>query len=511
MCATCPLCRSPCSWETVRISVCACTPSIMASTLSPAPRSSACDCCECGVAVGTEGSQRGSLLLPCQHVLHMGCVEFMRRRGKVLMGMDSADLPLDEEGSNRVSGGGADKIGLTLSSSWTNRANGFCVCPACFAQITRIIPLYLRSTNDDVGADSTATAATPSQVTAGASAIAEAEYKRVHAAQKQVLHRLRSLCDQRRRVTELTHACANLHEQRARCLAEVEREERCFPGLMHTGGLVDGEARIGSSSNVISSTTTSLAMEHMGMTELELYMAQVTPQLLRTQAELRRERQMLERRTKRLNALRMHYLSMKELCALDETIAQREAETPRSTSNATRHATNVALQTLRRGPVHVSKGVPRIQAPATSISSGIAGGPETGTAPSRKRHRGDAAIDVDDEVSPDVVEVLSGEESEADGSVSPAGVTVLNVDETTGSDADDRDGSVTASLVPMADNDTYTDEGAYEAPYLIPCYVRPATMSSSMGPKAPTSTVTQHHLRLLPRREDRLWQPSLQF
>lgn len=491
----------------------------MASAFSPslAPRSSACDCCECGVVVGTEGSQRGGLLLPCQHVLHMGCVEFIRRRGKVLMGMDSTDLPLDEEEGSRVSGGGADKIGVALSSrgssAWASRTHGCCVCPACFTQITRIIPLYLRSTNDDVGADSTVTVPTPSHVTTGASATAEAEYRRVHAAQKQVLHRLRSLCDQRRRVTELTHACANLHEQRARCLAEVEREERCFPGLTHSGGLVDGEARVESSSAVVSSTAASPALEHMGMTELELYMAQATPQLLRTQAELRKERQMVERRTKRLNALRVHYRSMRERRARDEVIAQREAHARRNTADAARHSTPVPSETLRRAPLHASEGVPRIQEPGVCSSSGVASGPGAAAAPSRKRHRGDAAIDVDDEVSPDVVEVLSGDGSDADDSGSPTDVTVLDVDENTGSDASDKDGSMGLDVAPMADDGTYADESAYEAPYLVPCYVRPATTSSSssVGSKAPTPAVTQHHLRLLPRREDRLWQPSLQF
>ncbi|CBZ28658.1 conserved hypothetical protein [Leishmania mexicana MHOM/GT/2001/U1103] len=492
----------------------------MASALSSSsstPCSSACDCCECGVVVGTEGSQRGCLLLPCQHVLHMGCVEFIRRRGKVLMGMDSTDLPLGEEEGSCVSGGGADKIGLALStrssSTWASRTNDFCVCPACFTQIARIIPLYLRSANDDVGAVSTSTAPTPSQVTVGALATGEVEYRRVHTAQKQVLHRLRSLSDQRRRVTELTHACANLHDQRARCLAEVEREERCFPGLTHSGGLVDGEARVGSSSAVVSSTATALSMEHMGVTELELYMAQATPQLLRTQAELRKERQITERRTKRLNALRMHYHSMKELCALDETIAQREVHAGRNTADAARHSTPVPSETLRRAPSHTSKGAQRIQGPGASSSSGVASGPEAAAAPSRKRHRGDAAVDVDDEVSPDVVEVLSGDESDADDSGSPADVTVLDVDENTGSDAGDKDGSIGVDVAPMADDGTYADESAYEAPYLIPCYVRPATASSSstVGPKVSTSAVTQHHLRLLPRREDRLWQPSLQF
>ncbi|CAJ1029202.1 hypothetical protein, conserved [Leishmania lindenbergi] len=490
----------------------------MASAVSSfTPCSSMCGCCECGLVVGTESSQRGSLLLPCQHVLHMGCVEFIWRRGKALMGMDSTDLPHNEEENSNGSGDGANKAGLALSSNgWARRTNGSCVCPACFTPITRIIPLYLRGTNDDVGADTTTKARAPSHATAGAPATTEAEYRRVHTAQKHVLHRLRSLCDQRRRVTELTRACASLHEQRARCLAEVEREERCFPGLLQSSGLANAEARLGSSSAMVSNTTASLAIEHMGVTELELYMAQVTPQLLRTQAELRKERHLIERRTKKLNALRTHYYATKELYALDGAIAQRKVHAYRNTADAARHPTSVGLVTLRRAPLHLSEGAPCSREPEASSSSGATRGTEIGSAPSRKRHRGDAAIDVDDEVSPDVVEVLSGEESDAEDSSSPVGVTVLNVDEDTGSDADDGDRGVEVNLVPMSDDGAYVDESAYEAPYLIPCYVRPTTTSSSAagsaaGPKVPTSAITQHHLRLLPRREDRLWQPSLQF
>ncbi|KAG5500037.1 hypothetical protein GH5_04179 [Leishmania sp. Ghana 2012 LV757] len=487
---------------------------------SSASRSSACDCCECGVVVGTESAQRASLLLPCQHVLHMGCVEFIRRRGKVLMGMDSTDLPLDEEnGSASVNSAG--KTDLVLrgpgNNSWTRYTHGFCVCPACSTAITRIIPLYLRSTNDNVRADPTDSAPTPSQVASEASATAEAEYRRVHRAQKHVLYRLRSLCDQRRRVTELTHACANLHEQRARYLAEVEREERCFPGLTHSGGLLDADSRVGSSSAVASNSVASLAVEHMGVTELELFMAQATPQLLRTQAELRKERHVIERRTKRLNALRMHYHSAKELRALDEAIARREVHTRCNTDDAARHSTSVRPEHLQRAPSHVVKGAPRSQEAGPPSSSSATSGTEGATAASRKRHRGDAAIDVDVEVSPDVVEVLSGEESGADDSGSPADVTVLDVDENTASDADVRDGGNEAVFVSMKDDGTYADESVYEAPYLIPRCFRHATASlppaagSAVAPKASTSAVTQHHLRLLPRREARLWQPSLQF
>ncbi|KAG5474536.1 hypothetical protein LSCM1_03323 [Leishmania martiniquensis] len=493
----------------------------MASACSSStPRSSACDCCECGVVVGTESSQRASLLLPCQHVLHMGCVEFIRRRGKILMGMDRTDLPLDEE-SSRASVDGADKDNLALTGrghiSWTRCTSGFCMCPACCTPITRIIPLYLRSTNDNVRPNATDSTSTPSQGTSEAAATAEAEYKRVHIAQKHVLHRLRSLCDQRRRVTELTRACANLHEQRARYLAEVEREQRCFPGLTDSGGLLDAESHVGPSSAVVSNAVASLAMEHMGVTELELYMAQATPQLLRAQAELRKERHMIERRTKRLNALRTHYHSAKELRALDEAIAQREASTRHGTAGAPRHSASVRPENMRRAPSHVAEGAPRSEEARSSSISGADAGTEAASAPRRKRPRGDATIDVDGEISPDVVEVLSGEESDADDSGSPAEVMVLNVDESTGSDEDVRDGGNEAVLVPMKDGSTYVDESAYEVPYLIPhCVGRTtASLSSATGPavvpKASPSAITQHHLRLLPRREARLWQPSLQF
>ncbi|KAK7195045.1 hypothetical protein NESM_000427300 [Novymonas esmeraldas] len=438
-----------------------------------------CDCCECGVVVGTEGRLRGCLLLPCQHILHMGCVEFIRRRGKVLLGMDSADLPHEE------------------SEAGAAAANGLSVCPACLTPITRIVPLYVRSADDT---DQQRPSSQP--VTAADSAAVEAEYTRVHSAQRQVLHRLRGLCDQRRRVTELTHACASLHEQRARCLAEVEREERCYPGLAPSGG-ADAHGRP-SSSPAAPHAAGALAVEHMGVTELELYMAQTTPRLLRMQADLRRERHAAERRSRRLSALRTHYHTAKELRAIDDAIAHREAATHRPPA----------------APSPPTPSRPRATA-GTDAPPGRLHGSTSGTAApaavvSRKRHRGGGgtAIDVDVEALPlEVVEVHSCGDSDADTS---ADAPVLDVDGGTESDAEVEDGdggSGGVELVPITVDGSTADENAYEAPYLIPCYVRPATGSPATVPKtsATATTITHAHLRLLPRREDRLWQPSLQF
>ncbi|KAG5500624.1 hypothetical protein JKF63_03720 [Porcisia hertigi] len=492
-------------------------------TCSPpsATHSSACDCCECGVVVGTESSQRGGLLLPCQHVLHMGCAEFIRRRGKVLMGLDTADFPLHEEEDSHVKVCDADKTAVALrghrgNSSWVRGANGFRVCPACFTPIARIIPLYLRGTSDTVEPNATDTQPVPSRITAEASATAEAEYRRVYSAQKQALQRLRSLCDQRRRVTELTHACANLHEQRTKYLAEVEKEEQCFPGLTHSVGFDGAEAPIGSSSAMDTKIAGSLTIDHMTVTELELYMAQVTPQLLRTQAELRKERHMIERRTKKLNTLRSHYHSTKELCAFDAVIAQRELRPHSSTAHSKRHSTPVFSAAVQEASSHLSEEAQRRQGPGAPRSSDVASSHVATAAPQRKRHRADTAIDVDDEVLPDVVEVLSCEKSDAGNSDLSTHMTVLDVDDNTASDVEVGDGGTEVGLVPMGDDGSYADESECETPHLIPRYVHLTAASSSISvfaalPKTPTLAVTQHHLRLLPRREDRLWQPSLQF
>lgn len=443
--------------------------------------------------VGTEGPQRGSLLLPCQHILHMGCVEFVRRRGKVLMGLDSADLPAGE-GGDGVSGD---------VSGWARRVNGCCVCPACLTPITRIIPLYLRSA-DDEGKPMPSTP--PRSGTAAAPAAIEAAYKRVHAAQKQVLHRLRSLCDQRRRVTELTHACASLHEQRARCLAEVEKEERCFPGLVPRGGGTDAVGR----GVATSSAPATAAVERMGVTELELFMAQVTPQLLRVQADLRRERQLIERRSKRLGALRAHYHSTKELHAIDAAIARSVDKAParRTAAAAPELFVRSATSTTPGAAAASSHGC------ATEAEGRVGRRGEVSTVPPpRKRQRGEAAaIDVDDAAPPEVVEVLSDVEGD--------GTAVLDVDAGDGDggdlnyasgSGDGGGGSATRGAHESAGGDDDV-EGAYEAPYLIPCYVCPsAAVASTALPKTSGAQLSANALRLLPRREDRLWQPSLHF
>ncbi|KPA85085.1 hypothetical protein ABB37_01493 [Leptomonas pyrrhocoris] len=477
--------------------------------------SSALDCCECGAVVGTEGPQRATLLLPCQHILHMGCVEFIKRRVKLLMGMDSADVVQD---------GGGDSAGAPLpnqnndsnSKNWVQQMCGRCLCPACSAPVTHIIPLYLRSEDDPgatlpakSGADGTPAASSPPL----SAARAEEDYKRVHSAQKRVLLRLRGLCEQRRRMTELTHACASLHEQRARYLADVEKEERCFPGLLCGGGAQDDSAvtttpGVSGGTRGGPSAPAGIPVEQMGITELELYMAQVTPRLLRTQAEVRKERQMVERRTKKLNALRTHYHSQKELHALDAEIAELQARVRGGVKRSTAHLHDDAPQL--RGPqqppsVSPSESPPLSQQEQYHSAREVILPSRTAGVPARKKYRGEEAIYVDDEPPAEVVEVLSQGSSDA----GEQEVMVLDDDDAVAEVV----GNGSDSEVNERSNDAAEEVNMYDAPYLIPCYIRASTLagSSSVDPKTPRTTLTHGHVRMLPRREDRLWQPSLQF
>lgn len=461
----------------------------------PQSASSSCalDCCECGAVVGTEGPQRGTLLLPCQHVLHMGCVEFVKRRGKMMMGMDSADVAEDGgDGYSSASSAGHH-------SRWAREMHGRCLCPACYAPITHIIPLYLRS-EDDPSTTEMHVATVPNA--AATVAATEEDYRRVHAAQKRVLLRLRGLCEQRRRMTDLTRTCAGLHERRARLLADVQKEERCFPGLLSEGES-GGAATVSASSSgnpcIAPSSSPSLPTESMGITELELYMAQLTPRLLRTQAEVRKERQLVERRTKKLNALRSHYHYAKELHALNVEIAARQERLhggPLPAPSSDRPNTPPADATSPRLAVRLSVDAlapePQQSAPAEATRTGL----ET---PARKRMRGEETINVDEEPDAVVVEVLSCDASDSD----ELEVTVV------GDDVHDVDSAVTAAAEDAGEDDA----SLYDAPYLIPCYVRTSTSGTATAadPKMPHTALTHNHVRMLPRREDRLWQPSLQF
>jgi hypothetical protein len=487
--------------------------------------SCALECFECGGVVGTEGPQRGTLLLPCQHVLHMGCVEFIKRRGKLLMGMDSADVEQDEGGESIGTSFATETVTAASGSnaSLSQQMHGRCLCPACFVPVTNFIPLYLRS-EDDPGAPSKSTTNTDGSVDgAGASAAVsstlEEDYTRVHAAQKRVLLRLRGLCEQRRRMTELTRTCANLHEQRARYLADVEKEERCFPGLIssdvdkkpdaHADAActnTSGSRRMSSSSSPQTGLS-SLPIEHMGITELELYMAQVTPRLLRTQAEVRKERQLVERRTKKLNALRAHYHSTKELHALDAEIAERQAQERGGVRRNVVHLDRIAPSS----PPHPHPQLPSMppeeaQQPQCSFADEVtAPSLPSINVPARKRQRGEEAIDVDDEQPTEVVEILS---QDSTGDASEPEVTFVDIDNTDTDAEAGYDGGV-EFMEERGDN-------SYDAPYLIPCYVRPPSSAASYfptsaEPKAPRTTLTHRHIRMLPRREDRLWQSSLQF
>ena len=477
--------------------------------------SCALDCCECGAVVGTEGPQRGTLLLPCQHVLHMGCVEFIKRRGKLLMGMDTADVVQDEcEASFGALSSSTTTSSLSAtasSASWARQMHGRCLCPACYASITHIIPLFLRS-EDDPGATSKNAPTESSGTTTGAASALNIEehYKRVHPAHKRLLLPLRALCEQRRPMTELTHACASLHERRARYLADVEKEERCFPGL------ISGAEQEGGTRATAAAGAGGLPLEQMGITELELYMAQVTPRLLRTQAEVRKERQLVERRVKKLSVLRSHYHSTKELHALDAEIAERQAPMRGGASrSAAAHLSDSASTPRHEQPHHQKQPdlTVRSTEPQRQPSSALE------SLPARKKPRSEEAIDVDDASPPAVVEILSNEISDAE----EPEVTVVDEDD---SDAD----TTEATKVQTVEEDGF-DSGvefmervgngadaasSYAAPYLIPCYVRTSTSSTASSavvaePKTPRMTLTHNHVRMLPRREDRLWQPSLQF
>lgn len=368
-------------------------------------------------------------------------------------------------------------------------SDGGHLCPACQMPIRRVTPLYLRSSDDPKSAEcETDTAAK--------------EYDVVHRTQRRALARLREMAIQRRTVTELTRTCAALHEQRARKLSETDQEERLFPGFVDRGG----------DSHCPSFSGASVPIDQMGSSEIELYIAQTTPRLLRAQGDLRKERRCIERLKRKLTSLRSLYCSTKEIAALDREIQLRRRG-------------RAALQTLNtRVPAHSEESSGYEQIDSSPPQSYIPGDGGNGAVRALRRRRllrgGVAIINVDEaHYAPpqqrEVVDVLSAEEEEAvEGSEDQKPPYVIDLDAEdvavnrqvmdVGEAPSDRENEGCSEMVVLHDSQPLDDEDDVSKLMLIPCSLRNSSRTHG-------TSITANCIRLLPRYEDRLWQPSLPF
>ncbi|CAD2218714.1 hypothetical protein, conserved [Angomonas deanei] len=361
------------------------------------------ECCECATAVGIEGPQRGSFLLPCQHVMHMSCLEFYKQQANLLRRLYNGQREL--------------QLDLVEDVAVSEEIK----CPRCSEKVQRIVPLFVAAPEDY-----------------SFSAIhheSEENMQKVLKAQKSYLDKLRGLTRSSKRVLQLGRQCAGLHNQREALLNEMKQFNKFLPVLSPPP---PGERTAEEGSPL-------LAIDRMNKTELELYLAQTAPSLAQSQVELLREREQVDRRKKTLNALRLKYQNLK--AERGGIVRPREPEEDEDTN---------CFKRQRLTAIHLSH-------------------------PSR---RGVPAIDVDTvpervstvEGKQKVYEILSDEEDSN---------AVIHID----SEED-------TSSVPPAE--TESPEGSVD-------YFVPHPQSSINCSK------TAHFVRLLPRREDRLWQPSLQF
>ncbi|ORC86977.1 uncharacterized protein TM35_000241270 [Trypanosoma theileri] len=264
------------------------------------------ECCECAIPIADDGALRAVLLVPCQHLLHVGCVDYIRKRRKLHQLIDGADLngivtttPFLQSSSSDVDATFENaNITSTTSSNNSNskdeksntihsdKHSRIVACPACHSPIQKLIPLFPsigdmhRPTNDNN------------------SGVA-LQYGKVHHKQKTNIAHLRALYEQRKNVTQLTRTCALLHERLSEVQAEVDSLSKILPNPLP---LVSG-SRVSEDE---------LCVDGMTATELELYITQSSSTLERLEREVREQRRLTERRRKKLSSLKSRYHAQKE-------------------------------------------------------------------------------------------------------------------------------------------------------------------------------------------------------
>eukprot|EP00796_Vickermania_ingenoplastis_P004611 gene4611-3324_t len=233
---------------------------------SPQQRSDVRRAVGCAVAVGTAGPARTTLLLPCQHVLHIRCVEYLQRlaQGQLAARYRGRCLP---------------SAGL---SSFR--------CPGCRGRVSRAVPLFLGEEREPTAEETAA-------------------MDLIFAAQQRHLERLQSLEVAKRQMEQLTRSCAELHNHQALLHQELDKCVGHLPQLtpMTTaaGGPADSTTRPCASS-------AAMRLEQLRPEELRAYLARASPELVAAQHELRRLRREKAHKTRRLERLKAVATKMKK-------------------------------------------------------------------------------------------------------------------------------------------------------------------------------------------------------
>ncbi|CCW68557.1 unnamed protein product [Phytomonas sp. Hart1] len=223
------------------------------------------ECSECAVPVGTDGPQRATLLLPCQHVMHLSCIEFVKRCMKLINSYEEV----------KPSGISSEVM----------------LCPGCQQPVSNTIPLFplgevLSQPSEDAEN-------------------AKKDFERIHHAQKMYLKRLHRTLHEKECVMQISRQCAALHAQRTELLRDVEQHNQLFPSLKAMDAGSD-----------MSISFRSLSFTNMTTTELELYLMQTIPVLNQTQTTLLEKRRAVEKHKRSLLAFKEKYHSRKKTIKL---------------------------------------------------------------------------------------------------------------------------------------------------------------------------------------------------
>ncbi|CBH18141.1 hypothetical protein, conserved [Trypanosoma brucei gambiense DAL972] len=266
------------------------------------------ECCECSLPVGNEGKMRAVLLVPCQHVLHAGCSEFIRKRRRIQQRLSACGDGFDAEPE---------------ACAPVEPSDGRLVaCPACLCPIQRLVPLFLNSSNtpgvgdtsgyggagnirhdgdegDVIGQD-----ISQRVVGDGRSGDTMLQFKQVFYRQQAFIEKMSELCKQRENVAQLTRSCAMLHARRTDLESEIERLSSIIPNVM-------------ASANTPRLNGDKPPVEHMTATELELYITQSSAELSNLERELRDQRSATEKKIKKAKELQTKYRRMRATVLAD--------------------------------------------------------------------------------------------------------------------------------------------------------------------------------------------------
>ncbi|KEG14784.1 hypothetical protein DQ04_00311200 [Trypanosoma grayi] len=428
------------------------------------------ECCECTVPVGDDGALRAVLLVPCQHLLHMGCVDYIRKRRKLDQLVGGSDCS------------GVAEVPTPTACSSDGR---LVACPACQMPVQRLVPLF-PSSGDVQRA--------PKAVCSDAAS----RFRELHHAQKTSIAHLRALHEQRERVTQLTRTCAQLHERLSAAQAEVDRMSRILPSTAPAGSISElAEAE--------------LCVGNMTATELELYITQSSVTLEGLERDVREQRWLAEKKRKKLTDLQLRYSVAKASLKRPPPTADNERDDAGSSCSEGTFDSPSGSKRPRLQPLCIDVDAEEASAKAKAVVVSPGNGSvarEDGEKDDDDKGRNEEVgssdknddADEDDDVvfiehkGPGLTSSGISSSSRRNGKANSVGAM------------DSAAGAWQTSLVtgPISDAVGHNDVDGGEDTMM--CYTHLHRAALTLQPVRSVPNVT----RLLPRREDRLWQTSLE-